>query len=118
VATFRQVDAAFSEVYTKPPSPKPWRDTGLMVHPPGGMLEVGKASQNQFRIGFSSFMHVLQAFQQQPLFEMIANVDGDRVPRRPYVECCLGDISVEKTLHTYPLDASTSPGRFGMNHGA
>jgi hypothetical protein len=35
---------------------KPGRDTGYMVHPPGGILEVGKASQHQLWIGFSLFV--------------------------------------------------------------
>ena len=51
-------------------SPEPDRDTGYMVHPPGGMVEVGKGSQHQLRIDFWSFRHVVQGFRQQLLFEM------------------------------------------------
>jgi hypothetical protein len=41
-------------VETTPSSPEPVKDTGYMVHPPGGMLEAGKRitkpAQNRFLV--------------------------------------------------------------------
>jgi hypothetical protein len=48
-------------VYTTSALPEPGRDTGYMVQPQGGMLEVDKGS-HQLIIGFWSFRMVVPSF--------------------------------------------------------
>jgi hypothetical protein len=106
-------------VYTTPPPPESGRYTGYMVHLPGGMFEVGVQSKHQLRIAFWSFRHVVKCFRQQLLFEMtLLMLRGSVLPSRHNLEGCMKVMTVEKSFHTYPLDASTSPGLFGMDHRA
>jgi hypothetical protein len=62
------------------------------------MLEVGKGSQHQLRIGFD----IVQGFRQLLLFEM--NLLTQTVRRR---------LHEGNLRYTYPLDASTPTGQFG-----
>jgi hypothetical protein len=85
-------------LYTTPSSTEPGRDTYYLVHPPGGMLEVGKVSPHQLRIFFWSFRH-MQSFQQQLVFEMTLRIlRVVRVPRRRYVEGCVKIIRGQEDL--------------------
>jgi hypothetical protein len=77
-------------VYITSSSPDPGRDTGYMVHPLGGILEVDKwvtqPAQDRFLVVQARRTRFLTTTS---LRNDIANAAGYVLPRRRYVESCM-----------------------------
>jgi hypothetical protein len=86
-------------VYTTLSSQEPRRDIGYLVHLPKGMLEVGKGSKHQLRIGFGHPGMLCKVFDSNFSSKMtLLMLRGSMFPRRRYEEGCMKVICGQEDL--------------------